>query len=365
MLLPFRTTLDDVDAVCGYLVTKPTGATRAEAKAVIDSRCLDRRKLTALKFWGLIEDDGNKMKVTDRGRRAVRDSGSGRSKVLLEVVRQVPPYVAVIERVAHRREETITATEVAAHWYEHFKNDVSTSDRVLNDQAVCFFHVAQGADLGTLTMGRRGNPTRLAFDAQAIRTFVDPSTVDTEHGLPTDDSTEVDDLNEPTETGGTSGEEGEADDTAKTQQPGLYHTRKEPRDSGPGKGHHSLREVRTRYSNGTRNSCQACSLKVMGDMRTCRAAVIHVSTEGVLRDGEGNEVPRINENVLIEIGAAMALYGDKFVLLVEEGVDLPSNLQGLYECRYKGDELTGSAVMKLLKVCSDFETSWFVRLPIQ
>jgi Predicted nucleotide-binding protein containing TIR-like domain len=39
-----------------------------------------------------------------------------------------------------------------------------------------------------------------------------------------------------------------------------------------------------------------------------------------------------NSNVLIEIGAAMALYDRNFILLVEEGTKLPSNLQGLYEC---------------------------------
>ena len=50
----------------------------------------------------------------------------------------------------------------------------------------------------------------------------------------------------------------------------------------------------------------------------------------------------------------MALYDDKFVLLVEEGVSLPSNLQGLYECRYKGDELNMPAIMKLLKAFSEF-----------
>ena len=94
--------------------------------------------------------------------------------------------------------------------------------------------------------------------------------------------------------------------------------------------------------------------KVMSDMRTCRAAVIHVSAEGVLFDDAGNEVPQINDNVLIEIGAAMALYADKFVLLVEEGLKLPSNLQGLYECRYSGDELTMTATMKLLKAFNEF-----------
>ena len=88
------------------------------------------------------------MKITDRGRLSVKQSGSSRSEVLREVVREVRPYAAMIERVAHRREETIAATEVAAHWHEHFRNEVSESDKILNDQALCFFQVAQGADLG-------------------------------------------------------------------------------------------------------------------------------------------------------------------------------------------------------------------------
>ncbi|OYX59156.1 MAG: hypothetical protein B7Y86_01695 [Brevundimonas subvibrioides] len=94
--------------------------------------------------------------------------------------------------------------------------------------------------------------------------------------------------------------------------------------------------------------------KVMDDMRSCQAAVIHVGIDEIWFDKDGNEKPQINGNVLIEIGAAMALYGKNFVLLVEEGVILPSNLQGLYECRYKGDELSMTATMKLLKAFNDF-----------
>ena len=77
--------------------------------------------------------------------------------------------------------------------------------------------------------------------------------------------------------------------------------------------------------------------KVMDDMRSCGAAIIHVVDELKLIDKDANEHVIINPNVLIEIGAAMALYGRRFILLVKEGVDLPSNLQGLYEVRYKGD----------------------------
>jgi predicted nucleotide-binding protein len=89
--------------------------------------------------------------------------------------------------------------------------------------------------------------------------------------------------------------------------------------------------------------------KVMDDMRSCGAAVIHVGSEGILRNDDGEEFPQINPNVLIEIGAAMALYRGRFILVVEEGVKLPSNLQGLYESRYRGDSIELDAGMKVLE----------------
>ena len=65
----------------------------------------------------------------------------------------------------------------------------------------------------------------------------------------------------------------------------------------------------------------------------------------------------LNPNVLIEIGAALALYKRNFILLVEKGVQLPSNLQGLYEVRYEGGKLDYEATMKLLRAFSDFRST--------
>jgi hypothetical protein len=94
--------------------------------------------------------------------------------------------------------------------------------------------------------------------------------------------------------------------------------------------------------------------KVFEDMRSCAAGVIHVGSEGEYLDRDGNKHTNINDNVLIEIGAAMALYGKKVILLVEKGVPLPSNLQGLYRCDFEGDRLEYEATMKLLKTFSQF-----------
>jgi len=95
--------------------------------------------------------------------------------------------------------------------------------------------------------------------------------------------------------------------------------------------------------------------KVLDDMRSCGAAVIHVGVEQKLLDQEGSEVRILNPNVLIEIGAAMMRYDRKFILLVEQGTTLPSNLQGLYEVRYSGEELDYPATMKLLKAFNEFK----------
>lgn len=95
--------------------------------------------------------------------------------------------------------------------------------------------------------------------------------------------------------------------------------------------------------------------KVMNDMRSCGAAIIHVDDEKKMMDKDAKEVIVINPNVLIEIGAAMALYGRRFILLIKNGISLPSNLTGLYEVRYDGDSLDGDVTIKLLEAINDMK----------
>lgn len=96
--------------------------------------------------------------------------------------------------------------------------------------------------------------------------------------------------------------------------------------------------------------------KVMESMRSCGAAIIHIDAEQKLIDPETREHVVLNPNVLIEIGAAMALYGKRFILLVKDGVQLPSNLQGLYEVRYVGETLDSDVTIKLLEAINDIKS---------
>jgi predicted nucleotide-binding protein len=95
--------------------------------------------------------------------------------------------------------------------------------------------------------------------------------------------------------------------------------------------------------------------KVMDDMRGCGAAIIHVEAETTILDHSNVAHVFLNPNVLIEIGAAMAFYGRRFILLVRDGVQLPSNLQGLYEVRYSGATLDATSTIKLLEAIKDIK----------
>jgi predicted nucleotide-binding protein len=69
-----------------------------------------------------------------------------------------------------------------------------------------------------------------------------------------------------------------------------------------------------------------------------------------------NERNRVlNDNVLIEIGAAMAFYGERFILIVKEGLKLPSNLTGLLELRYRGETPQMEDTIKLIDAINDMK----------
>src|SRR5437879_1811319 len=154
MALPIKTVVEDIDKVCGFLSKKPTGASVKEAKAVLESKHLDGRKLAALKAWGLLDDAGGRLKLTVAGRAYARGPREEQQKLLRQVIRSCASYNAMVERAAHRGDASVSATDVAAHWHEHFKDDVGDSDTTLNDQATCFFQLAQGAGIGTFVIGR-------------------------------------------------------------------------------------------------------------------------------------------------------------------------------------------------------------------
>jgi hypothetical protein len=345
MRLPIQADLADIDAICGYLIARVFGAHPAE---LINEMAFDRRKLSALKFWGLIEDTGVRVRLTERGRLVAR--GKTRVAALREVVAKIPPYASVIARAVQNQEMIILSSEVAAHWHQHFR--AYTQLDILNYQIVCFLRLAEAADLGRLVIGRKGHVTRFELAEDDARTFIDGADIAISQwteGM--DDGSGAEDIRARDVDGLTS--------PAADRGNRVFITHRMNKKIAE--------QVNELLAFGKfipvvaqdRETAEPSPHDLMDEMRGCDTAVIHVGLDGLLFDGRPNEEPRVCGDVLIEIGAAMALYGRNFILLVEEGVTLPSNLQGFCECRYSGGQLDIPATFKLFKRFNDFRKSRF------
>jgi len=95
--------------------------------------------------------------------------------------------------------------------------------------------------------------------------------------------------------------------------------------------------------------------KVMGDMRSCGAAIIHVDAERTITDRDGND------HVLLNPERAHRNRGGNGHLWTAlhspspRRCQVPSNLEGLFEVRYKGDTLDATATLNLLEAMKDIK----------
>ncbi len=342
MSLPTRVTVEDVYAVCSYLVTKPTGATTKETSAVVDKKHLDTRKLAAMKDWSLVDEVDGKYKITDAGRELVR-SEAGKAQVFGNVIRKTPPYLAVIERVAHKHEDTLTATDVAAHWHDHFKGEVGGTDDMLNTQAIVFFQVATGAGLGTQIVGRKGQSTRFSFNMEAIAAFVSGTQTaqlqvkekvkpEPESALNSNEISEETSLHEETPPPSTLG-----------QAIFIAHGKnKKPLEQ--------LKKILDQFKIPYRVALEEANLgrpisgKVRDIMKSCNCAILIFSADEELKDKEGNPIWRPSENVVHELGATAFLYDNRIVIMKEEGVTFPSNFRDIGYISFNKDQLDAKAL---------------------
>lgn len=352
MALPILTTGDDVKAIVEYLKTKPTGATMAEARAVVKKQVMDGRKVAAYQAWGIISKDGERLKLSSLGWEFARKTKTEQD-CFREILDTTVPYRSVLEWAHHQHLETITNVDVAAHWHEHHPESTGTNnENTIKDQAVCFFRLCEAASLGSVTIGRKGQATRLALDRSVLKTYIEagPAAPPWTETIPEP----ADDLTTEVK------EEGRSEDLPVTPIPKTEE--KLRAFISHGKNTELVEQVETLLGLADIDSEVAVKEetaaipvpdKVFNAMRRCTAGIIIVSAEEGAKNEKGEH--QINPNVLIEIGAAFVLYDRRVVLLWDKRLPVPSNLQGLYRCEFEGNDLSWGAGMKLMKAIKGFK----------
>ena len=356
MALPVKTTADDVRAIAKYLKTKPAGASTADVKAV--SKALaDGRKLSAFVTWGVVSRDDGVLKLTDRGATLARYPDREK-EIFRAIIDSVRPYRSAVEWAHHQGMTSVDTFDVAAHWHANHQDAVGdANEHTLGANAVCFLSLADAAGLGTMTLGRGGNATRLTIDAAELTAYIE--------GGPSDPPWE-DDAGDNAGDGDGAADAAEQDAGEPAPEPPIPDPKPEPEPLRVFISHGSnsaiveqievmldVAGIEAEIAEAEETTAIPVPEKVLNSMRRCSAGIIAVTVDEGRKDDEGKYT--LNENVLIEIGAAFVLYDRRVVLLWDKRLTVPSNVQGLYRCEFEGDELSWTAGMKMMKAIQGFK----------
>lgn len=346
-MLPQYGSPEDISALVGYLKTKPTGASIAEAGAALGDAAVDSRKLSAISFWGFVVHEDGRLTLTERGRAVARQSDA-LPGALRDCICDIEPYWGALERALYQGFPQWDQHELGAFWHDRYSPQLGTdAEQSIARACSAFMRVVEGAGLGSFTLGRRGSPSRVDLNLDDLRRFVEGRSTDippAEAAVVTQDRDPEDDL----------GDEG-AD---RSVMP-LHHGTDDVRVFVThGKNMDLVKQVtealtvaNVEYELAVNEETTAIPVpeKILTSMRRCTAGVVIVGV-----DDENNPSPAVNENVLIEIGAAFVLYDKQVILVWDKRLAVPSNLQGLYRCEFEGSELGWEEGMKLLRTIRAF-----------
>lgn len=88
------------------------------------------------------------------------------------------------------------------------------------------------------------------------------------------------------------------------------------------------------------NRFRPISEKVADTMRDCGAAILIFTADEEFRDKDGETIWRPSENVVYELGAASAMYGNRIIIFKESDVHFPTNFRDIGYISFEKDQLS-------------------------
>lgn len=174
MSLPTLATVEDINAVVKVLYAKMSGDTVNNAKASSTAPAIfAEQRLEAYQAWDLITVEGDRIKLTSQGRKLHDSSEEEQHEIFANVLRKFELYDITLRHFYSGSYEQRIVPEIGSHWVDNFADQVATNnDRLLREQVTAFMSVVAGAGLGKYVRGRKGNPTRLEVNLEALGEFV-------------------------------------------------------------------------------------------------------------------------------------------------------------------------------------------------
>lgn len=345
--LPIMATANDVREVVQYLKKRPDGVTLSEVAQPLKKRIFYPPKVAAYEEWGLIKRSRDRLTLTPLGWEFAR-SLEPEAWAYRSLLDDAPAYREALRWIQRQDLEVVTEYDLAEFWEGSLPAPLALDDKGgLENGAVCFFHLCQAAELGTMTMGKRGQPARLRILRAELQRHLQPRAGGDLRVVPA---------------AGADGHPTSATHADPSPAARITaHTRPKPfrvciscRGSSPVIEH--LRGVLAAFDIASevddRSAADRARAGAAGVAECCQAAIIVITAEE--NDAGPPAAPPLTSELLGEIGAAFVCYEKRVVLLWDEAVSVPENLQGLRRCRFEGGALTWDSGIELIRAVKDF-----------
>ncbi|MBS1797983.1 MAG: hypothetical protein JSS81_29455 [Acidobacteria bacterium] len=172
--LPILATANDLREAVKFFKHKPQGVSAIELTSAEPRRVFETRKLAAYEFWGVIGRAGERFLLTALGEEMAKNT-EAECLIHRRILRAVEAYRQALEWIAARRLQIATYLDVAQFWQQ--AGDAlelsAQTDENIEAVIVSFFSLCHAAELGTATVGKRGQPARLSVSLDRLRAFLD------------------------------------------------------------------------------------------------------------------------------------------------------------------------------------------------
>jgi hypothetical protein len=172
--LPILATANDLREVVKFFKHKPNGVSVIEMTNAEPRRVFDARKIAAYEFWGILARADERFQLTPLGEEMAKNT-EAECEIHRRILRSVAAYRRAVEWIHGQSLKIATYLDVANFWHISGE-DLSLSpqtDENIEAVIVSFFSLCHAAELGTATVGKRGQPARLSVRLDQMKAFLE------------------------------------------------------------------------------------------------------------------------------------------------------------------------------------------------
>lgn len=177
--LPVLTSANDIRDFVQYLKRKSAGVVAAEELDRSRRRLFEEHKLEAYRSLGITDENDGLLKLSSLGRELARRL-EPETEGFRQLLNRIPTYVAAVNWMYRENFEVVTLTDLLAFWPSFHEIAEADDPEAMRGAAISFFSLCEAAELGTLTLGKRGHITRLRVDLEQLKRFVETKSVSTQ-----------------------------------------------------------------------------------------------------------------------------------------------------------------------------------------